>query len=71
MSVKLNITAAGAEILDSIVFMDKSPALAAFKEEIEKILADFNKNKKFLEENLCFCLCLEANESLALKREER
>ena len=47
MSVKLNITAAGAEILDSIVFMDKSPALAAFKEEIEKILADFNKNKKF------------------------
>ena len=47
MSVKLNITAAGAEVLDSIVFMDKSPALAAFKEEIEKILADFNKNKKF------------------------
>ncbi|MGN0554254.1 MAG: hypothetical protein ACI4I1_12805 [Oscillospiraceae bacterium] len=47
MSVKLNLTVAGAEILDSIVFMEKSPAYAAFKEEIEKILADFNKNKKF------------------------
>ncbi len=47
MGVKLNLTVAGAEILDSIVFMEKSPAYAAFKEEIEKILADFNKNKKF------------------------
>lgn len=47
MSVKLNLTVAGAEILDSVVFMEKSPAYAAFKEEIEKILADFNKSKKF------------------------
>ena len=47
MSVKLNLTAACAEVLDSVVFMEKSPAYAAFKEEIEKILADFNKTKKF------------------------
>ncbi|MCD7730118.1 MAG: hypothetical protein LUI05_01300 [Oscillospiraceae bacterium] len=47
MSVKFDLTVAGAEILDSVIFMDKSPAYAAFKEEIEKILADFNKTKHF------------------------
>lgn len=47
MSVKFDLTAAAAELLDSVIFMDKSPAYAAFKEEIEKILADFNKTKRF------------------------
>jgi hypothetical protein len=47
MSVKFDLTVAGAEILDSVIFMEKSPAYAAFKEEIEKILADFNKTKRF------------------------
>ena len=47
MSVVFDLTVAGSEILDSVIFMEKSPAYAAFKEEIEKILADFNKNSKF------------------------
>lgn len=47
MSVKFDLTIAGAEILDSVIFMENSPAYSAFKEEIEKILADFNKNKRF------------------------
>lgn len=47
MGVKFDLTVACAEILDSVIFMDKSPAYAAFKEEIEKILADFNKTKRF------------------------
>ncbi len=47
MSVLLDLTVAGAEILDAVIFMDKSPAFAAFKEEIEKILSDFNKTGRF------------------------
>jgi hypothetical protein len=47
MSVQFDITAYGAELLDSVVFMDKSPALAAFSEEIVKILSDFNKQNKY------------------------
>ena len=47
MGVKFNLTAAGAEIFDSVIFMENSPAYAAFKEEIEKILADFNKTHRF------------------------
>lgn len=47
MSVIFDLTVAGPEILDAVIFMEKSPAYAAFKEEIEKILADFNKNSKF------------------------
>ncbi len=47
MGVKFDLTVAGAEILDSVIFMEKSPAYAAFKEEIEKILSDFNKTKRF------------------------
>lgn len=47
MSVMFDLTIAGPEILDSVIFMEKSPAYAAFKEEIEKILADFNKSKRF------------------------
>lgn len=47
MSVVFDLTVAGSEVLDSVIFMEKSPAYAAFKEEIEKILADFSKNSKF------------------------
>lgn len=47
MSVVFDLTVAGPEILDAVIFMEKSPAYAAFKEEIGKILADFNKNAKF------------------------
>lgn len=47
MSVIFDLTVAGPEILDAVIFMEKSPAYAAFREEIEKILADFNKNSKF------------------------
>lgn len=47
MSVVFDLTVTGPEILDAVVFMEKSPAYAAFKEEIEKILSDFNKNAKF------------------------
>lgn len=47
MSVVFDLTVAGPEILDAVIFMERSPAFAAFKEEIEKILADFNKNAKF------------------------
>ncbi len=47
MGVKFDLTAAAAEVLSSVLFMEKSPAYAAFKEEIEKILADFNKSKRF------------------------
>lgn len=47
MSVIFDLTVAGPEMLDAVIFMEKSPAYAAFKEEIEKILADFNKTAKF------------------------
>lgn len=47
MSVVFDLTVTGPEILDAVIFMEKSPAHAAFKEEIGKILADFNKTSKF------------------------
>ncbi len=47
MSVVLDLTVSAAEILDAVVLMDKSPAYAAFKEEIEKILTEFNKTGRF------------------------
>ncbi len=47
MSVLFDLTVTGPEILDSVIFMEKSPAYAAFKEEIGKILSDFNKTSKF------------------------
>lgn len=47
MSVVFDLTVIGPELLDAVIFMEKSPAYAAFKEEIEKILADFNKTAKF------------------------
>ena len=47
MSVVFDLTVTGPEILDAVIFMDKSPAYAAFKEEIGKILSDFNKTAKF------------------------
>ena len=47
MSVVFDLTVTGPEILDAVIFMEKSPAYAAFKEEIGKILSDFNKTAKF------------------------
>lgn len=47
MSVVFDLTVTGPEILDAVIFMEKSPAYAAFKEEMGKILADFNKTAKF------------------------
>ncbi|MDE6709443.1 MAG: hypothetical protein K2J76_03015, partial [Oscillospiraceae bacterium] len=47
MSVVFDLTVIGPELLDAVIFMEKSPAYAAFKEEVEKILADFNKTSKF------------------------
>ncbi len=47
MSVLFDLTVTGPEILDSVIFMEKSPAHAAFKEELGKILSDFNKTSKF------------------------
>lgn len=47
MSVVFDLTVTGPEILDAVIFMEKSPAYAAFKEEIVKIIADFNKTAKF------------------------
>lgn len=49
MSVVFDLTVIGPELLDAVVNMEKSPAYAAFKEEIEKILADFNKSGKYWE----------------------
>ena len=47
MSDLFDLTVTGPEILDSVIFMEKSPAHAAFKEELGKILSDFNKTSKF------------------------
>lgn len=43
MNARLELTAAAPQIVDAVVCMDNSPAYAAFKEEIEAILADFNE----------------------------
>lgn len=47
MGVNFDITVAGAEIFDSVIFMEKSPAYAAFTDEIAKIITDLIKNGKF------------------------
>ncbi|MCL2055541.1 MAG: hypothetical protein FWG90_14075 [Oscillospiraceae bacterium] len=47
MGVRLDLTAATTQILDAVIFMENSPALSAFKEEIEKIISDFNETKYF------------------------
>lgn len=49
MGVKFDLTIVANEIFDSVIVMEKSPAYAAFKEEIEKILSDFNKTGKYWE----------------------
>ncbi|MBQ7783320.1 MAG: hypothetical protein IJ368_05060, partial [Oscillospiraceae bacterium] len=43
MSVRFDLTAIAPELMDAVIYMDNSPAYAAFKEEIEAILADFNE----------------------------
>ncbi len=42
MSVRFDLTAITPELMDAVIYMDNSPAYAAFKEEIEAILSDFN-----------------------------
>lgn len=42
MSVRFDLTAITPELMDAVIYMDNSPAYAAFKEEIEAILTDFN-----------------------------
>lgn len=42
MSVRFDLTAITPELMDAVICMDDSPAYAAFKEEIEAILRDFN-----------------------------
>ncbi|MGN0665670.1 MAG: hypothetical protein ACI4KF_04005 [Huintestinicola sp.] len=42
MSVRFDLTAIAFELTDAVIHMDGSPAYAAFKEEIEAILSDFN-----------------------------
>lgn len=42
MSIRLDLTTIAPELMDAVIYMDNSPAYAAFKEEIEAILADFN-----------------------------
>ncbi|MDR0947451.1 MAG: hypothetical protein LBM87_06895 [Ruminococcus sp.] len=47
MGVMLDLNVLGAELLDAVVFAEKSPAMSAFSDEIVKILADFNKTGKY------------------------
>ncbi len=47
MSVKFDLTVIAPELMDAVVCMDGSPALAAFSDEIKAILADFKKNSHF------------------------
>ncbi len=42
MGAKLEITAAAPELMDAVIYMDNSPAYAAFREEIEAILTEYN-----------------------------
>lgn len=67
MSVIFDLTIAANELFDAVVVMDKSPAYAAFKEEIEKILADFNKTGKYWEVSSVDVKELVENSSDALK----
>lgn len=45
MSVRFDLTAIGPELMDAVIYMDNSPAYAAFKDEIEAILRQFNETK--------------------------
>ncbi|MBQ4363925.1 MAG: hypothetical protein II782_07980 [Oscillospiraceae bacterium] len=45
MSLKFDITVIAPQLMDAVIYMDNSPAYDAFREEIEAILDDFNKNK--------------------------
>lgn len=47
MSVRFDLTAITPELMDAVICMDGSPAYAAFKEEIEAILRDFNEKGNF------------------------
>lgn len=47
MSVMFDLTIAGPELFDSVIFMDNSPALSAFQEEIGKIITDLDKKGSF------------------------
>ena len=42
MSVRFDLTAITPQLMDAVIYMDNSPSYAAFKEEIEAILSDFN-----------------------------
>lgn len=42
MSVRFDLTTLAPELMDAVIYMDNSPSYAAFKEEIESILSDFN-----------------------------
>ncbi len=44
MSVRFDLTAIAPELMDAVIYMDKSPAYEAFKEEIEAILREFNES---------------------------
>lgn len=46
MSVRFDLTTIAPQLTDAVIYMDNSPAYAAFKEEIEEILADFNATGK-------------------------
>lgn len=46
MSVCLDLTAITPELFDAVICMDNSPAFAAFREEIEAIIEDFNETGK-------------------------
>ena len=52
MSVRFDLTAIAPELMDAVIYMDNSPAYAAFKEEIEAILADFNEKMDKKVENI-------------------
>lgn len=47
MSVKLDITAVVPELLDEIIFMDDSPALEAFENELSEIIAGMAEKSEF------------------------
>ncbi len=42
MSVRFDLTAITPQLMDAVIYMDNSPAYAAFKEEIEAIITEFN-----------------------------
>lgn len=71
MSVVFDLTVVGPELFDAVVNMEKSPAYAAFKEEIEKILADFNKSGKYWEPSTVDVKTLVENSSDAIRNMQK